>query len=289
MDRYRELQKTSLITIAANVILAASKLVIGLFSRSTAVVSDAVHTLSDVFTTILVMAGLKFSNEKADDGHPYGHQRIESVISLFLAFALAATALFLGYEGIKKIQSGEGASPSWLALGVTVLSVAVKEWMFQYTRAKAKRLGSTSLMSDAWHHRTDALSSIAVLVGVVGSFFGIRFLDPAAAIAVCVIILKAVYSIGREAINQLIDCAAAPEVLVQIEALALGVEGVKSIDLLRTRISNNVIFADLEIEVDSSITVQDGHKIAEEVHDLLESSGLAIEHCMVHVNPCVSQ
>jgi cation diffusion facilitator family transporter len=283
--RYGELRKISLTTIGVNLLLAIGKTTAGLISGSMAVMSDAIHTFSDVFTTLIVLAGLKASGEKADMEHPYGHFRIESMVSLFLAFLLALTAGYLGYQGLYGLRHYEFVPPSWLALGVTVTSIAAKEWMFQYTKRRAIQFQSSALMSDAWHHRSDSLSSFAVLVGLGGLFAGWWFLEPLATITVCLIILKAVYGITVTAVNQLIDKAASPETDQTIRAIATSVTGVRQIDLLRTRLSNQVIFVELEIAVDSALTVEEGHKIAETVHDAVENSDLPVEHCMVHVNP----
>ncbi len=287
--RYKELMKTSVVTIAGNFVLAVFKVIIGFISGSSAVVADAVHTLSDVFSTVVVMAGLKFSSKDADPEHQYGHQRIESIVSLILAFILFVTALSLGWEGVKKITENEVVKPSIPALVITVISILSKEVMFRYTMKKAKLLNSSSLMSDAWHHRSDAVSSIAVLIGVVGVFFNAWILEPIATIAVSFIILKAVYDIGRLAIDQLIDRAVSKELLSEIKDTVLSINGVKGIDLLHTRLSNNVVFVDLEISVDSNLTVSEGHDIAENVHDTLEKNITQIQHCMVHVNPHVER
>lgn len=283
--RYQALKKTSLITVVVNVALAAAKAVAGFLSGSMAVLSDAVHTLSDVFTTLMVILGLKISSREADDSHPYGHQRIESIISLFLAVTLALTALLLAYEGIGKLMERTPARPSWLALGVTVSSIVSKEWMFRYTRRKARQYRSTSMMADAWHHRTDSVSSVAVLVGVAGAFFGLWFLEPVATLAVCALILKAAFDIGKAAGSQLTDRSASGEIRREIEQIALSVEGVRRIDLLKTRVSSHIIFVELEISVPSSLTVSQGHDIAERVHDRIEARYDNIGHCAVHVNP----
>lgn len=286
-ERYKDLKKASWVTIVENVILAAGKLVIGVISSSTAVVADAIHTLSDIFTTFLVLFGLKLSRKNADSDHPYGHHRIESVISLLLACALAVTAVFLGYEGADKLINKKITEPSVWAFIITIISIIIKEIMFQYTMRKAKKHNSSSMMSDAWHHRSDAFSSVAVLIGLIGARLGAWYLDPVAAIAVCLIILKAVYDIGKIAINQLVDKSADEDICDRINKLVFSVDGVEQIDLLQTRVCNNVIFVDLEISIDQNKTVLESHKIAEEVHDLLEDSHLSIEHCMVHINPSV--
>lgn len=284
-NRYKELQKISVLSIILNILLTVFKIIIGVLSKSTAVISDAVHTLSDIFTTIAVMIGIKLSSREADTDHPYGHQKIESIISLFLSFILTATAVYLGYFGISTFLDNGKINPSWPALFITVVSMALKEYMYRFTIKKARQYNSSSLASDAWHHRSDALSSLAVLVGVGGVFLGFDFLEPAATVVMCFIILKVSVDIIKDSVKQLIDYSADNELCRKIENLVLSVKDVKKIDLLKTRISNNVIFVELEIAIESNMTVGEGHHIAQSVHDLLENSIPLIEHCMVHVNP----
>ncbi len=284
-ERYMALQKTSLITMIMNIIMTVAKIIIGVISGSTAVISDGIHTLSDCLSTVTVMAGLKLSNKGADDDHPYGHQRIESLVSLFLAVILAGTALMLGYSGVDNLLNGAQAEASLLAFVVTIMSIASKEWMYQYTIRIAKRFNSTSLRADAWHHRSDAVSSVAVLIGLIGIVLGFGFLDSVAAIFVCIIILKAAFDIAKQAVDQLIDHAADEADVKRIREITLKSEGVLDIDLLKTRLSNNVIFVELEIEVDPNLTVIMAHDIAKNVHDSIERELPSVRHCMVHVNP----
>jgi cation diffusion facilitator family transporter len=283
--RFKELRKVSIITIILNLILTIVTIFAGIVSASPAVLSDGLHTFTDVFSTVLVMLGLKLSSEGADEDHPYGHQRIESIISLISGIILAITSLYIGYIGIKKLILFEQGSPSILALSVTILSILLKEWMFHYSYKNGKKYNSLSMIADAWHHRSDAIGSIAVLVGVAGVFFGYWFLEPLATVFVCLIILKVAFEIGKNATAQLIDTSVDNEKLDKINSIAMSVKGVDNVDLLQTRISNNIIFVDIEISVNPHITVSEGHDIAKEVHDKVESSGLSVAHCMVHVNP----
>ncbi len=283
--RYKKLKKVSLVTIAVNVVLSIAKLVVGIIAKSTAVISDAVHSISDIITTVMVMIGLKLSSKNADIEHPYGHHRIESLFSLALGTALGATALFLGYEGITKATSGTTLTLSPLAFVVTVVSIISKEWMFWYTRGVALKLNSSSLMSDAWHHRTDSISSIAVLIGLFFSYFGVGIADPIAAVVVCFIILKASYDIIKTAVHQLIDRSAPIEIEDRIRELVLGNSEVLDICELKTRISNNVIFADLTIDVRSDMTVTQSHDIAQGLSNKIISAGLNVLDCMVHIHP----
>ena len=285
MDRVKEINRVSLITVVINIVLAAAKVVTGLITGSGAVLSDAVHTLSDVFTTFLVIIGVKLSSGKADKGHPYGHYRVEPLISLMLAAILGITACGIGFDGVKKLISGETAQKSWLAVGVTVASIVSKEFMFHYTARAAKRLKSTAMMADAWHHRSDSISSVAVLIGVGGAFFGLNVLEPLATVVVSLIILAAVVEISKAAIHQLMDSSAGEEVYSEILQKAASVPGVVTVDMVKTRLSNQIVFVEMEISVSPVISVSAGHEIAENVHAVIESLPYSIEHCSVHVNP----
>lgn len=284
-NSYLTAKKVSVTTMVANAVLAAVKLAVGFLAHSVSVISDGVHTVSDVATTVAVLLGLRLASNSADEDHPYGHQRIESLVSVLLAIALGGTAVMIGVEGARSLWLGERSEASAAALAVTVISIAAKEWMFRYTRRAAKKVNSLSLMADAWHHRTDAVSSVAVLVGVGGNMLGVWWLEPVAAIGVSVLILKAAFDILREAMSRLTDHSVPPEELEKIRSVALATEGVRAVDELRARISGNVAFVDIEIAVDADMPLRDAHRIAEAVHKGVEDAGLRVEHCMVHVNP----
>jgi len=283
--RYNELKKVALITLILNIFITAVKLAVGIWVGSIAVISDAIHTSSDAFTTMLVMAGLKYSSRAPDKNHPYGHQRMESIVSLFMSLVLVGVALYLAYEGVLSLIQGQDHQASRLAVAVIALSIVAKECMYRYTKHFAKKHNSTSMLSDAWHQRSDAISSVAVLIGLGGNFFGISFLEPIAAIAVCVAILKVAIDIGKEAIRQLIDQSADEDTREIIKKTALSVDGVLSIDQLHTRQSAHLIFVDMEIVVRGSLTVTQGHFIAQSVQILVEESNPSIYRCTVHVHP----
>ncbi|MCL2848408.1 MAG: cation diffusion facilitator family transporter [Firmicutes bacterium] len=283
--RYKKLRKVTRVTLVSNIFLAIAKVVIGVISGSTALVTDAVHTFVDGFTTIGVMIGLKFSKNDADKEHQYGHQRVESIVSLLISVVLLVVAGLLGWEGISSIIAREQIEPSIPAVIVIAMSILLKGIMFKYAKGTAVKLDSSALLGDALHIKADVLSSIAALIGVLGAFFGFYILDPIGALIVCLFILKAAYDIFVMAVNQLMDKAADDETVENIRNLALSADGVINIDLLKTRLSNNIIFVEMEILVNSEISVAEGHKIAENVHNLIEENIKNIGHCMVHVNP----
>lgn len=275
-------------TVIGNVLLSAFKLMAGIAGNSAAMLSDAVHTLSDVLSTFIVMIGVKLANQKADKEHPYGHERFECVAAIILAVILCATGLGIGYSGVMTIISGnyeDLALPGLIALAAAVVSIAVKEGMYWYTRAAAKKIGSGALMADAWHHRSDALSSIGSFIGILGARIGFPVLDSVACLVICVFIVKAAFDIFMDAINKMTDRACDDRTVEKIRSLIMAQEGVACIDLLQTRLFGDKIYIDVEISVDGSVSLYDSHKIAEEVHDVIESNIPMVKHCMVHLNP----
>lgn len=280
--------KVSRQSIAVNLLLSAGKLAAGILGRSAAMISDAVHSASDVLSTIIVMVGLKLSARAADRDHEYGHERLECIAAVLLAAVLALTGVGIGISGVKGIlsaQDGGLAIPSMLALWAAVISIAVKEGMYWYTRWAAKKCSSAALMADAWHHRSDALSSIGSLIGIAGARLGLPVLDPVASLVICLFILKASLDIFRDAVEKLTDRAASPKLEREMEVLILQQNGVESLDLLKTRQFGSRVYVDVEFSADGSLSLVEAHSIAQAVHDQIESAFPAVKHCMVHVNP----
>lgn len=284
-ERLNIANKVSLITIIVNIVLSIIKISAGIFARSSAMMADGMHTLSDVLTTLVVIVGMKFSSKPDDTDHPYGHEKIESGASVILAFLLILTALGIGISGIKTIYHGTYVKPGIMAAAAAVLSIVTKEWMYRYTIKAANKINSSALKADAWHHRSDALSSIGTLIGIVGAIIGFGILDPLAAIVVCIMIAKVGLDLYKSACNQLFDKAADKETVDKITKTIMSVDGVKNIDDLKTRIHGPKIFVDVEIAVDADMDVTQGHLIAENVHQEIEKDFSDVKHCMVHVNP----
>jgi cation diffusion facilitator family transporter len=280
--------KVSKTTIIINLISFILKLFAGIFAKSGAMVSDAIHTASDVFSTFIVIIGVHISHKKPDSTHQYGHERLESVASIILSVILAVTGMFIGLNGIEKIfggNYGELEIPGVLALVAAVLSIAVKEWMYWYTRSAAKKINSGSLMADAWHHRSDSLSSIGAFIGILGARVGFAILDPVASLVICIFIGKAAFDIFRESVDKLVDKSCDEEMLEKIKNVINAQEGVLQIDEIRTRLFGNKIYVDVEILADGSKSLNEAHEIAERVHDAIEREFAMVKHCMVHVNP----
>lgn len=285
MDK-KQANKVSVITIVSNLLLSALKFAVGFIGNSQALISDAVHSASDVVSTVAVMIGINLSTKKSDDDHPYGHERIECIFSIILAIMLFATGLGIGISAVKIILTGADIEiPSKVTLYVAAISIAVKEWMYHYTKRTAIKLDSSSLMADAWHHRSDALSSVGSLIGIGGALLGFTICEPIASIVICVFIAKAAYDIFIDAVNRLVDRACSDDEVEAIRACVLEVEGVERIDSIMTRRFGSKIYVDLEIAEDGSITLTEAHQIAERVHDNIENKIENIKHCMVHVNP----
>jgi cation diffusion facilitator family transporter len=279
--------RVAVITIIINTVLTAFKLVAGIVANSAAMISDAVHTLSDLLTTFIVIIGVNLAGQKPDSKHPYGHERFECVASILLALSLAIVGIGIGHSGVRMILDGtyEGRIPGALALVAAAISIAVKEWMYWYTRAAAKKINSGALMADAWHHRSDALSSTGVLIGIGGAMMGYPILDPIASLVICLFILKAAYDIFADAINKMIDKSCDEKTVEELRTLTAAQNGVMAVDDIRTRMFGAKIFVDIEIAADKDLTLTQAHTIAETVHDAVEEKFPEVKHCMVHVNP----
>ena len=282
--------RVSCISIIVNVVLSAFKLFAGVFAHSAAMVSDAAHSLSDVFSTIIVMVGVKLANQKPDKEHPYGHERFECVAAIVLAAILVATGVGIGWTGVQKVIAGsygDLAIPGVLALVAAIVSIIVKEGMYWYTRRAAKKIDSSALMADAWHHRSDALSSVGSFVGIFGARLGFPILDPLACVVICLFILKAAVDIFRDAIGKMTDKSCDDQTSAKMQEVILSEESVVGIDQLKTRLFGDKIYVDVEICVDGSATLEQAHSIAQRVHDAIEEQFPKVKHCMVHVNPVV--
>ncbi|MDE7137834.1 MAG: cation diffusion facilitator family transporter, partial [Ruminococcus sp.] len=276
------------VSITGNIILSVLKMIAGIFAHSGAMVSDAVHSASDVFSSIIVIIGVKLSAKASDKEHPYGHERMECVAAIVLAVILLVTGLFIGADALKTITGGhfrELRTPELFALVMAVVSILTKEMMFWYTRYYAKKLDSGAIMADAWHHRSDALSSVGALIGIAGARMGFPILEPVASLVICLFIAKASVDIFRDATDKMVDRSCDDETEKMIRECVLAQKGVNGIDLLRTRIFGNKIYADIEINVDGNKTLSEGHAIAENVHSVIEREFPKVKHIMVHVNP----
>lgn len=278
--------KVSLSTIFFNIILFIIKIIVGIVGRSSALISDAIHSASDVFSTLIVMVGVSISGKRADESHRYGHEKMESVAGLFLSFILLLTGVLIGYNAVMDIiNDTEIAIPSVITLYVAVLSIIVKEAMFWYTKAAAKKVHSSALMADAWHHRSDSLSSVGSCVGILGARMGYSVLDPLAGIVICLFVVKAAIDICKDSVDKLVDRSCDVETVKKMAKIIKETDGVIDLKDIKTRLFGARIYMDIVIIVDGNLRLNESHEIATIVHNKIENNFEGVKHCMVHVNP----
>lgn len=284
--------KVSIVTIIENIVLSVAKLVVGIVAHSNAMISDAIHSASDVFSTIVVIIGIKLASKEPDKEHPYGHERLECVTAIILSMILFVTGLGIGITAITNIFASnydQLTTPGILALIAAIVSIISKEAMFWYTRYYAKRIDSDALMADAWHHRSDAFSSIGALIGIAGARLGFPIMDSIASLVIFLFIAKAALDIFKDAMDKMVDHSCDEETEKRIYECVLKNENVIEIDLLKTRIFGNKIYVDVEIQTDAFRTLLEAHHIAETVHNDIEQNFPKVKHIMVHVNPYISK
>lgn len=278
--------KVAIITIIINVILFIFKFISGIVGNSNAMVSDAIHSLSDVLTTIIIIFGFIISSKEADERHPYGHERIECVFAIILAFCLFLTGIFIGYVGIKDIVLSQKVAieiPSMLPLIGALVSIVVKEGMYHYTKRVAKRINSSSLEADAWHHRTDAMSSVGSFLGILGAKLGFPILDPICSIIICIIIIKSAIDIFIGSISQMLDTAINEEMKMEIIDLIKENKNILGIKEMKTRTFGSKIYIDIDIIIDGSKSIKEADAIIKTIHDEIEEKYSSIKHCNIHI------
>jgi len=287
-DQFRQARRVTWIGLGVNLLLAALKMACGVIGTSQALVADAFHSLSDSATDLAILIGIPYWSAPADAGHPHGHRRIETVVTVAIAVVLASVAMGLAFNALVTLKEQHTAPPGWVALVAALLSIAFKEALYRRTVSVAKRVKSTALMANAWHHRSDALSSVPVVVAVGGAMINPAwaFLDHVGAVVVSVLILGAAWRIGWPALKQLVDTGASEKELEQIRAIALGTPGVRLVHAVRTRYVGPDLSVDLHVMVDGSLSVRQGHDISEEVKRRLLADGPSLVDVVVHLEPC---
>ena len=288
MDNVKKANRVSVVSIIINIVLSLFKLIVGIFAHSGALVSDSIHSASDVLSTFAVIAGVNIAAKDSDKAHQYGHERMENIFSIILAILLFATGIGIGFTAVKVIvvkNFEEIEIPGVIALVAAFVSIAVKEWMYHYTMHTAKKIKSTALKADAWHHRSDALSSVGSFAGILGARMGLPICDPIASLIICAFIAKAAWDIFYEAVNGLVDHSADDETCTELRRLISEQNGVLCIDDLKTRMFGSKLYVDVEIGADGNQTLRQAHEIAQRVHDIIEKRFENVKHCMVHVNP----
>lgn len=284
------IEKTALGTIVVNLLLSVIKFFAGVFGQSAALLSDALHSAGDVISTVFVFFGARVSRKKADQTHPYGHERFEALLALFMGLSLLGLALFMFGQSIYRLvqywfNDVPLTRPNTIALVAVVISIIINEMLFWWALTNGKKAHSSTLIADAWHHRFDAISSIGGLIGIGGALFGYLWFDPIAALFISLLIMKVAMSILLKTIKQLVDSSPDLDTMQAIESLIESIKGVKSVDDLKGRLHAEKMFIDVEIGVEATLNLKQAHTIAENVHHQVEANFPLVKHCMVHVNP----
>ena len=287
MDEKKITRRLSRVGIYGNILLSAFKLFAGIRGRSEAMISDAVHSLSDVFATFIALIGTRLAARPGDREHPYGHERFEDIASLILGTILLVTGIGIGKSGVTTILSGDyaGVQPTVLPLIAAIVSIVTKEAMYRYTIRWADKLNSSAFRADAWHHRSDALSSLGSFAGILGARLGLPVLDPVASLVICLFILKVGFTIIRDALAGMLDSACSEEQENALRTYIGSCAGVESVDVLRTRRFGNGFYVDAEISVARNCSLVEAHDVAEAVHAGVEKNFPGAKHIMIHVNP----
>lgn len=287
--RFQKAKRVSLVSILGNLVLTVMKLIVGFLAGSTALVADAFHSASDLIGTVILLKGMQIAHLPADKNHPFGHHRAETITSEILAVILMITAAGIGYEGLRTLTSETIKIPDIAAVYVAFLSIVAKELMYRYSSKIGTEINSDAIIADAWHHRSDAFSSIAALVGIVGSRFGMAFMDPLAALFVALLIFRAGIQIYRKAVDTLMDTAPSKETLKELIDTILHVEGVEKVDDLRVRRYGSKMIIDLKISVLPELTVEEGHGVAARAKSQILELNSSIQDVLIHVNPFYRQ
>jgi len=283
--RYQEGRRISVISLVSNTLLALLKIFIGFFGSSKALIADGFHSVSDMASTIIVMISIKFSETPADKNHPYGHEKAEALGTNILSVILILTAFFLGRDAVLTIFEGDIAEPGSWALVAAFISIVVKELLYRYTIKIGEKINSRGLIADAHHHRSDAFSSIAALIGIGGAKLGFRFLDPLAGLVVAFLILKVGYEIMRDTSYELMDGRPAKEKIEEIRDLADSIDGVIDIHDIKLRSYGPNYIVDLKIVVRDRLSVVEGHNIACQVENIIIDNTDDVKDVLVHIDP----
>ena len=287
--RYDEANKVTLKAIGWNIFLAFIKIIAGILGKSSVMIADGLHSASDIITSMGVLIGNYISSKPFDKEHNYGHEKAETLVSFLLSIILVGVALSIGYEASKSLFNIDGiAIPTLLPLVVSIISILIKEYQYRITIRIAKKINSPALKADAWHHRSDALSSIAAFVGIGGAMLGFKILEPLASIVVALFVCKVGYDILKNAVNELMDVSIDETYENEIKKIAQLTEGVMNLGSLRTRKHGASAYVDLVICVDGKLTVTSGHDIATNLEKKIQNDINIVKGITVHVEPCNS-
>ncbi len=284
------IKKNTVFTIIANSFLAVIKLLGGIIGNSSVLITDAINSISDIATNIVVYISARFSKKDKDKSHPYGHDKFDSMISIFLGVALIITAVEVGKNAFTSLydfifNDVTIVKPEIYTIVIVFITLGLKEFMYRKTKIDAKRANSQALLAQAWDHRSDTITSIGALIGIVGALFGLSYLDPIASLFIVFFILRLGFKIVKTGVSQVVDESADEEQVSLIRKIVMSNKNVKSIDEIKTRLFGVKYYVDLEIGLDSSLSLIEAHQIAESIHDQIEDSLSDVIHCMIHVNP----
>ena len=286
-SRETDVRRVTWIGLVANLCISGLKFAAGYFGRSHALIADAIHSLADTTTDIAVIAGSHYWSRPPDESHPYGHRRFETLVTAFIGILLAAAGIGIGWEAISTLHEKNTVPPGWIALPAALVSIVTKEFLYHWTAAAGKKIKSPALTANAWHHRSDAISSLPVLIAIGGAliFPSWSFLDRVGAAIVSVFIFHAATKIIWPAVSELIDAGAPEEIKKRITEIAYNTSGVQNVHAVRSRYISSSIQIDMHIVVDANISVREGHTIAEDVENSIIAGIPEVLEVVVHVEP----
>ncbi len=289
-EEQKIIKKNTIFTMIINGFLAAGKMIAGILGNSSVLISDAINSIGDMVTNVVVYVSAIFSRKEKDSNHPYGHEKIDSIISIFLGVALILTAFTVGKSALVNlynyfINDIDILAPKWYALIVAALTIVIKELLFRKTKKDAEKSKSSALLAQAWDHRADTIGSFGAVIGITGAMLGFGFLDPIASFVIALIILKLAYKIISSGVSQVVDKSADPIVVERIKEVIFAFEDIRSLDDIKTRMFGMKLYVDLEIGLDYTLSLEAAHEIAERLHDKIENTIPEVLHCMIHINP----
>ncbi|WP_423062674.1 cation diffusion facilitator family transporter [Candidiatus Paracoxiella cheracis] len=284
--RYKAALRATIVNSSTHTLLAIFKIIVGYFGHSQALIADGIHSFSDLITDALVLFAARIGDQMPDKEHPYGHRRVETIAAIIISIVLIGVAAGIAYDTIHHILAKKHLlKPDIYVVIVAVISILANEGLFRYTLYEGNKINSDLLRTNAWHNRSDVLVSIIVLVSVVGTMFGITYLDSIGALVIAVLILKMGIKLIWQGTKELIDTGVDEEMLHNITQAILSIPGVRAIHQLRTRSHGGTIFADVHIQVSPNISVSEGHFISEKVHIYLIKNFQEIDDVTVHIDP----
>lgn len=287
--RYEEADKVTIQSILWNIFLTTIKIFAGIFGKSSAMISDGLHSASDIISSVGVLIGNKIAKTPNDKEHNYGHEKAETLVSFLLSILLIIVSLKIGWGALQSLFNLDSVQvPTALPLIVSIISIGIKEYQYRITIRIANKINSPSLKADAWHHRSDALSSIAAFIGIGGAMLGFKALDPIASIVVALFVAKVGFDILKDSTNELMDYSIDDEQEEQIRKIAEKIDGVINLGELRTRKHGAMAYVDLTICVNKDLTVLEGHEIAHKIEKYIINEMKFVKGITVHVEPCIN-